>query len=324
MGNRYVDKEVAKNHFLQNAKKIWGDTYDYSKFDYTKANTKGVIVCNKHGEFLKSPNKHTRKDSPQGCPICTNERMSDLMKTLTSDFISRSMCTHNSKYTYDIKSEKIAMKDKVNIVCKEHGVFRQVADLHMRGEGCPKCNGGVRKDKEDFLKRLTPQQLSDYDYSMVHDFKSQKEKVTILCRNCGNEFKQSVGNHLQGRGCSFCRKTRGWSKSQWIDWCNINNYQSVSVYIIKLNGNSEEFYKFGLTGNLTKRFNRTSICPYEYELVDIVETNDFGFSYDLENRIRLAVREFSYSPKLNFSGFSECFTKDGLETAIRTLSKEET
>ena len=321
MANRFTNKEVAFSHFLQKAKEIWGEEYDYSKFNYTKALEKGIIICKKHGEFLKSPNKHTRKGDSQGCPQCTNERMSESMKTLTHSFISRSNEKHNFRYTYNIQSEKIAMKDKVSSICAEHGEFRQVADLHMRGEGCPKCNGGVRKSREDFLQRLTSSQLNTYDYSKVHNFKRQKEKVTILCKLCGNEFKQSIDNHLQGKGCNYCRKTRGWSKTQWVDWCNKLNYESVSVYIIKLTGNDEDFYKFGISNNIKNRFGSANRLPYNYEVVEIVETNNFAFSYDLENKIRASVREFSYKPKLQFSGFTECFTKDGFNVAIQTLYK---
>ena len=133
MANRFTNKEVAFSHFLQKAKEIWGEEYDYSKFNYTRALEKGIIICKKHGEFLKSPNKHTRKGDSQGCPQCTNERMSGSMKTLTHSFISRSNEKHNYKYTYHIQSEKIAMRNKVSIICAEHGEFKQVADLHMRG-----------------------------------------------------------------------------------------------------------------------------------------------------------------------------------------------
>lgn len=67
---------MDKYNYLIKFKEVWGDEYDYSKFKYTLARKDGIIICNKHGEFLKSPNKHTRRSSPQGCPMCSREKAS--------------------------------------------------------------------------------------------------------------------------------------------------------------------------------------------------------------------------------------------------------
>jgi hypothetical protein len=53
--------------FIQKARKIHGDMYDYSKSVYININTKIIIICPKHGEFLKRPDAHL---SGQGCPSC--------------------------------------------------------------------------------------------------------------------------------------------------------------------------------------------------------------------------------------------------------------
>lgn len=45
----------------------FGDLYDYSKYEYVTAKTKSVIICRKHGEFLVSPDNHSRG---KGCPTC--------------------------------------------------------------------------------------------------------------------------------------------------------------------------------------------------------------------------------------------------------------
>lgn len=44
--------------------------YDYSKFVYVNARTKGIIICPHHGEFEKTPDKHIN-GSKQGCPVCS-------------------------------------------------------------------------------------------------------------------------------------------------------------------------------------------------------------------------------------------------------------
>ena len=45
-------KKLTTNEFIEKCKKIHNDRYDYSKFIYINANTKGMIICPIHGEFL--------------------------------------------------------------------------------------------------------------------------------------------------------------------------------------------------------------------------------------------------------------------------------
>lgn len=44
-------KKKTTEEFIQEAKKIHGDTYDYSKVVYNKSTEKVCIICPKHGEF---------------------------------------------------------------------------------------------------------------------------------------------------------------------------------------------------------------------------------------------------------------------------------
>ena len=44
--------EKTKNEiFIEKAKKVHGDKYDYSKVQYVNAYTKVGIICTEHGEF---------------------------------------------------------------------------------------------------------------------------------------------------------------------------------------------------------------------------------------------------------------------------------
>ncbi len=57
--------------FIEEAKKIHGDRYDYSKVEYKNNKTKVCIICPKHGEFWQKPNVHL---SNHGCPHCRPSR----------------------------------------------------------------------------------------------------------------------------------------------------------------------------------------------------------------------------------------------------------
>jgi hypothetical protein len=58
--------------FIERAKTIHGDKYDYSKSIYTKAIEKIEIICPIHGSFQQTPNNHL--NNKQGCPKCFSSK----------------------------------------------------------------------------------------------------------------------------------------------------------------------------------------------------------------------------------------------------------
>ena len=42
--------------------------------------------------------------------------------------------------------------NRVDIICKKHGIFTQIANTHLGGCGCPKCNISIGESIiEEFL-----------------------------------------------------------------------------------------------------------------------------------------------------------------------------
>lgn len=63
-----IDKiRLSHEDFLAKAKATHGDTYDYSLANYTKWDSKIIIICPQHGEFMQAPSSHIQG---QGCPDC--------------------------------------------------------------------------------------------------------------------------------------------------------------------------------------------------------------------------------------------------------------
>ena len=44
-------KKLTTQEFIEKAKLVHGDKYDYSKVDYVNSQTKVCIICPIHGEF---------------------------------------------------------------------------------------------------------------------------------------------------------------------------------------------------------------------------------------------------------------------------------
>ena len=69
------------NTFIEKAKKIHGNKYDYSKVEYTNALTKVCIICPKHGEFWQTPHMHLRGN---GCQKCRQSKLEKEIELLLS------------------------------------------------------------------------------------------------------------------------------------------------------------------------------------------------------------------------------------------------
>ncbi|MGN1218406.1 MAG: hypothetical protein ACI4TD_10600, partial [Phocaeicola sp.] len=115
-------------------------------------------------------------------------------------------------------------KNIVEIRCKKHGVFTNVANNHKNGgKGCPLCgrertnealsarkgtpNTNRRSTTEDFVKKAKAVHGDKYDYSRV-EYTSVDDKVEIICKKCGYVMHQTPRKHLSGVGCKMCAVRR--------------------------------------------------------------------------------------------------------------------
>lgn len=57
--------------FIEKARKIHGDKYDYREVVYKNENTPVCIICPKHGKFLQTPHNHL---GGSGCPVCKDSK----------------------------------------------------------------------------------------------------------------------------------------------------------------------------------------------------------------------------------------------------------
>jgi len=65
---------MTTEEFIQKAKTIHGDKYDYSKVEYVSANTKVCIICPIHGDFRQLPSSHLRGHGCKECRSISNTK----------------------------------------------------------------------------------------------------------------------------------------------------------------------------------------------------------------------------------------------------------
>ena len=183
--------------FIEKAKEIHGDKYDYSKVDYKGNKSKVIIICPEHGEFEQIPDSHLREC---GCPTCSNKRKGESRRSSIEEFIKRAREVHGDKYDYS-KVDYINSKTNITIICPIHGEFKQTPEHHLMGNECPKCSGRYM-DTEYFIEKAKEIHGDKYDYSKV-SYVDSHTKVTIICPEHG-EFEQTPHNHLCKKGCPRC------------------------------------------------------------------------------------------------------------------------
>ena len=276
-------KGLTTNEYVEKAKVVHGDKYDYSKIEYLGSSTKICVVCPEHGEFMTRPVNFLRG---HGCPKCAGREIFS-----TEDFIKKAKEIHCDKYDYS-KVKYVNNATRVCIICPEHGEFMQTPANHLKGNGCPKCAGREIFSIEDFIKKSREIHGDKYDYSKVK-YVNAKSNVTIICPKHG-EFEQVAFNHAHGSGCPKCwydemSKSRALTRNEFItkarevhgnkyDYSKVEyvNAQTSVCIVCPEHGEFMQAPNRHLRGQGCPQCNRPSYMLRENKLKLLTE-------YDLEN-----------------------------------------
>lgn len=189
---------MTTEEFINKAREIHGNKYDYSKVEYINSQSKVCIICPEHGEFWQTPHGHLKGC---GCNKCGNLLIRTKLASNKKEFIKKARKIHGDKYNYD-KVEYINSNEKVIIVCPIHGEFEQTPSHHLNGCGCPMCANNIKYSTHSFILSAIKVHGDKYNYDKVR-YDGAFKKVIITCSKHGN-FLQTPDNHLHGQGCPKC------------------------------------------------------------------------------------------------------------------------
>lgn len=203
-----VGQNKTTESFVEEAKQIHGNKYNYDQVEYINEDTPIKIWCNTCGKFFyQTPRHHLKKC---GCQKCANKNRA-IRQSLTVDgFINKSKNIHGNKYDYTYVDYKNSYT-KVKILCKKCNIiFEQLPIHHMRGSGCPNCFYNERKKtQEEFIKESIGIYGDKYSYDFVN-YINNRTKVKIFCNNCKKFFIHTPDYHLHKGGCPYCSpKSKG-------------------------------------------------------------------------------------------------------------------
>ena len=184
---------VSAENFVEVARLVHGDTYDYSKSVYVSIKDDVLITCKRHGDFWQRPGNHIHRAA--GCGKCTKGDSPE-------EFFAKAAAKHNNFYDYG-KSVYLESKSSVLVTCPVHGDFSVVAKRHVKGFGCARCSGHFTLTEKDFVDRAKSIYGDKFSYENV-GFTGSQRPVTVTCKIHG-DFTVRASYFLASRvDCELC------------------------------------------------------------------------------------------------------------------------
>lgn len=189
--NVAAKKTMTTEEFVAASVAVHDDKYDYSRTIYTGSGETVEIVCKEHGSFFQKATIHlATKDC---CPKCRGKILS------FDDFVSKAKAIHGDVYDYSLV-RYIGSKQKVDILCKDHGVFQQTPHNHTAGKhGCPTCGAcGFDRALQGYLYIL-----KDGDVVKIGiTNRDVKDRVSQINSNSGKSFEVITSYSMPGAMCA--------------------------------------------------------------------------------------------------------------------------
>jgi ferredoxin-like protein FixX/very-short-patch-repair endonuclease len=189
-GEQQRVKKIRSNTdaFIEKARKLHGNKYDYSKVDYITIDDPVIIICPSHGEWSQTPKAHLR---PYGCFKCGIEEVNRNNMTSFEDFVEKAKKVQGAyadRYVVQEEGFYSSGDFSITVYCKEHDFYWDTLKMNfLKGRGCPRCHAssyekivmkclddrGLKYDKEKVFKDLA------YDGFLRFDFYIPSLKLCI-------------------------------------------------------------------------------------------------------------------------------------------------
>ena len=231
-------KKLTVDTFIEKARKVFGASYDYSLVVYKSSQCDIKIKCIKHNYvFTQTPGNHLAgKKSCVQCQIDAGDFSG--VNITTEMFIERANIAHNNQYTYS-DTVYTRMCDKLEITCKKHGNFFQLAKNHVKGVGCPKCYTSKYVTK---VAELLEQLDISYVYNDRKSIAPKEIDFYLLDLNIGIEVNDTWTHNSETnpfgspKECTYHQdKTKlAWSKNIKLIHLFENDIKCINSYKLKI------------------------------------------------------------------------------------------
>ena len=227
-GNVRCDKAM----FIEKAKHIHNDRYDYSKVEYVNAHTKVCIICPEHGEFWQTPNNHLNGN---GCPLCKNRKIGDVLRDTVEDFTKKSNEIHD--ITDCLKALSPQQRNR------EIDVYMPSLKLGIKYNGLHWHSERLGKDKNYHLDKLN--KCNEQGIKLIQIFEDEWINHREICES---KLRQICGlnrnSKIFARKCKVVEIT---DKNDVYEFLDKNHIQGRTGFTIALGA----YYNNELVGVMT-------------------------------------------------------------------------
>ena len=181
--------EERKQEFIAKAKEVHGDKFSYEHVNYINSITPVDIECPIHGIFPQRPGQHIQG---QGCQKCYHERDKKILTV--ESIVAKANTVHNNKFDYSQFTEyKDYHKQKIPIICPEHGLFHQRIGKHLSGQvGCKECLKNINPHSKTEWTNLVGDRLATFYILKCYNDEELFYKIGITSRTIKKRYKSKT------------------------------------------------------------------------------------------------------------------------------------
>ena len=194
--------------------------------EYGGYSSKLLFKCECGNEFEKQFNKF-KSGNQRTCPKCSRKRTAEIQSKSHHTFIKQVELLVGNEYSFleEYKSATTKIKVKHNSCGYEYHV---TPDSFMsKKRRCPRCNGGIKKNEQTFLKEVY--EIYNGEYEVIGEYVGARKEVKIKHIACGYEFEVQASNFL--RKLSACHKCNSsFGEQEIISFLELNKVEYKTEY----------------------------------------------------------------------------------------------
>jgi len=237
---------MTGTEFVQKAKRVHHNKYDYSVAIYTKPTTKVSILCPLHGVFMQRPSNHLRGN---GCPKCAREAANKRFRLSQNEAETRLNLRLPIHYSYK-PFKYLNGSTLIQLHCNKHDIFWKMqykrifnhGDKNGKYQGCKVCLC----------------QLGYPGYSKeLYCNEQEKERIKKLALTCSTRSE-----FISKYPTEYDRARRyGWRKYIFSNMKRAPNLSKRLVYVFLIRIENINYVYVGLTYNMKRRLNEHNNNP---------------------------------------------------------------
>lgn len=266
------------NEFVNTARKIHGNKYEYIEDDYINASNDVTIVCPIHGKFKQKGTNHTCLH--QGCPKCSNQQ--SLAEEEIVDYI------HNILEINDIvtRNRNIIPPLELDIYIPSKSIAIEFDGLYWHNE--------LNKDKDYHLNKTI--ECDKKGIRLIHIFEDEWLNKKDIVISILNDILDNTKNHIDARECEVIK---------------IDNASTVNDFLIEnhLQGTCPSTIRYGLYHNggivsiMTFGKSRHFIGNgnYEYELLRFCNKKNYNVIGAASKIFKHFIKEYNPSNVVSYA-----------------------